>query len=204
MPSPHASLLALNTHHRQTLLCTQRYFHGTWAVARWVPRHHGIRIVRYSVVMRTRPDVFFERPLDFTRASDYFRRGPRGRHLVLGQEWNNLQGDILMTTVSLIRCHHACIIVRFPPFPSTVFSPSPPPPPAPAELVRIRNGHCARIRRVAAAAPERGGVRRALLPHTCSHEWMGLRPVDLESCAVGGNGGAAGGVRVSGQLDHLR
>ena len=74
------------------------YFHALWGVARWAARHHGIRIDRHSVVIRTRPDVFFERPLGFSRATEYFRRGPRGRHLVLGQEWDNRQGDILMLT----------------------------------------------------------------------------------------------------------
>lgn len=74
------------------------YFHAVWGVAQWAGRHHGIRIDRHSVVIRTRPDVFFERPLDLAHATDYFRRGERGRHLVLGQEWDNTQGDILMLT----------------------------------------------------------------------------------------------------------
>ena len=38
-----------------------------------------------SVVMRTRPDVQYTSAFDLERLSHYFERGPRGRHLILGQ-----------------------------------------------------------------------------------------------------------------------
>ena len=63
-----------------------------------------------SVVIRTRPDVLYTSAFDLERLSDYFDRGPRGRHLILGQNtWPSTassrrslllrtQGDVHMVT----------------------------------------------------------------------------------------------------------
>ena len=60
---------------------------------------HGIAPRPDSVVIRTRFDVFFDRPYDLTGLRAYFLAGPRGRHLILAQEvCNAAQSDIQLVT----------------------------------------------------------------------------------------------------------
>lgn len=60
---------------------------------------HGIVPRPDSVVVRTRFDVFFDRPYDLTGLRAYFLSGHRGRHLVLAQEvCNAAQSDVQFVT----------------------------------------------------------------------------------------------------------
>ena len=74
------------------------WWHGLWAVAKWAARCNNFEIARSSVVMRTRPDLAFERGPEIGRLSDIFAEGVRGRHLILGQDNFGMQSDILMFT----------------------------------------------------------------------------------------------------------
>ena len=74
------------------------YWFGVWKVALWAAQVHNFSIDRHTVVVRTRPDVLFDRPFSINRIEDYFRVGPRGQHLVLGNENQCCQNDILIIT----------------------------------------------------------------------------------------------------------
>ena len=74
------------------------YWFGVWKVATWAASVHGFPIDGHTVVVRTRPDVMLDQPFSIHRAEEYFRSGPRGRHLVLGNEDRCCQNDVLVVT----------------------------------------------------------------------------------------------------------
>ena len=85
--SPYAYLYQAVSGQRGFGAPLQFNWHSVWAVARWVARQQAVEVNPYALVLRVRPDVLLNVHFtDLGRLMAFFEHGPRGRHLLFGQE----------------------------------------------------------------------------------------------------------------------
>jgi len=74
------------------------YSYAMWAAADAAVQTHGFAPADSSVVIRTRPDVYFSAPFELGALEHYFANGTRGDRLVLTTEHKMTQADMWMAT----------------------------------------------------------------------------------------------------------